>query len=698
MLKESLELHRQGRHEEAEKGYRSVLAENPLDGEALRLLGMLRRERGDREEAVRLLDRAHQLAPEQPGLLLMLGAIHAETGDYAKARDAYSRVLTLDPNISGAHTSLGQLSMIAGDRKLAEQHFRTALRANEDPHAVSGLGLLALDAGDVDTAMKHLTRAADLAPNDASIAFSLGRGFHQRGMQAFAEQAFLTALRLRPGMPQATHALGQMWINGGRAAEAEPLMRTLAQTRGFELPGRLGVADALRAQDKLEEAIAAYEHALELRPDHEAGLEAMLWSLNRLGRQDQAIERIDAIIAAHPQPARWRAERAAILASIGRYAEAAADWQFLHDATPDSVHAMVQLARLRERLGEHDVALALADKAAAIAPDDIDAAFVRTRAHLRDGDDATAESILAAFENKPISPDQARLSLNYLARIHDRTGRKGEAARFFTEAQRGMQGTLPILDTLPADYDVALAASQGEVWEHAPILLIGVPGSGVERIAALLADQAGLCVMRDRINSARDDGFDTRAFDHTRSDLDTAGVAVLREEYLAGLRARGIGTERPIVDWIVRWDARFLPYARRVLNGTRIVVVDRDPRDALINWLAFGAVPYMPLADFEPCVDWLARARQHTLFGVEHGGVPHLVVNAEQVLADPTGAGAELARFVGVDRLQPGPALASTEYALGGLPSRFPDGYWESYAEVLAAPFARVLDKPLAET
>ena len=58
--------------------------------------------------------------------------------------------------------------------------------------------------------MKYLTRAADLAPNDAPIAFSLGRGFSKRGMLAFAEQSFLRALQLRPGMPHASNALGQL--------------------------------------------------------------------------------------------------------------------------------------------------------------------------------------------------------------------------------------------------------------------------------------------------------------------------------------------------------------------------------------------------------------------------------------------------------------------------------------------------------
>ncbi|MCB1577437.1 MAG: tetratricopeptide repeat protein, partial [Xanthomonadales bacterium] len=55
-------------------------------------------------------------------------------------RDAYERALAIDPNLAGAHTALGHIAMMKGDAKLAEQYFRTALRVNEDPQALSGLG------------------------------------------------------------------------------------------------------------------------------------------------------------------------------------------------------------------------------------------------------------------------------------------------------------------------------------------------------------------------------------------------------------------------------------------------------------------------------------------------------------------------------------------------------------------------------
>ncbi len=698
MLRESIELHRQGRLAEAEDGYRSVLATQPNDGEAIRLLGILRRDRGDLAESEQLFARAHALAPEQPNLLLMLGAVRYQGGDYELARDAYERALALDPNLSGAHTTLGHIAMMSGNNTLAEQYFRTALRVKEDAQAYSGLGMLALEREDNDVAMKHLTRAADLSPNDAAIAFSLGRGFSRRGMIAFAEQAFRKALQLRPGLPQAHNALGQLLLTAERAAEAEPHMRALIGVRNFDLPGTLGLGDVHRALGQFDAAIAQYRRALELQPDHEAGFEALLWCLQQLGRTAEVLELLDRRIMQFPAQERWRAERATIHSRLGRHGDASTDWQVLHDRHPTSQQAAAELASARERNGELETAAAIADRAAVHFPQDATLALVRARAAFRHGDDATARKVLATLQSKPTSEHNARHALNYLGLLHDRAGEYDEAVRDFSAAQRGMQTLLPSLESVPAEYDAVLAGPLDAPWQHAPILLLGAPGSGVERIAALLADQPQLAVLRDRAQRPRNDGFDTRSFDHTHSELDSLRVDTLREEYLAPLRAMNVPFERTLVDWIPRWDARHLIFARRFLPGSRIIIVDRDARDSLLDWLAFGWLPGAAMSDLDMSAKWLARARAHLHFGVEHGGLDHLVINAEQVLADPAGAGAELARFVGVDTLVEGKGAATARQALGGMPTCFVDGRWNVYAETLADAFTTVTRDPYAQS
>ncbi|MEO7935961.1 MAG: tetratricopeptide repeat protein, partial [Dokdonella sp.] len=623
-------------------------------------------------------------------LLQMLGSVQLESGDIDAARNAYERALALDPNHAGAHTALGHIAMMGGDRKLAEQYLRTALRVEEDPQALSGLGTLALDSGDAESALKYLTRAADLAKNDASIAFTLGRAFAARGMAAFAEQAFRNALRLRPGLPHANNALGQLLIQDKRVAEAESYFRALTGVRGFELACDLGLGDVARMQERFEDAADAYRRALTIKPDHEACFEALMWSIGRLGRGDEVLALLDQRILDFPEQLRWRATRARLQSSRGRPAEAAADWQWLRERDPQNAEAAIELAQARERNGEFELADEIAEAAVPLAAGDANLTVIRVRSRMRKGDNDAALELLATIQLNKIDEDLSRTCMNLYGQLHDRAGNTSRATDYFREAQNGLPGTLPQLEKLPDNFEAEMTRSEGETWKHAPILLIGAPGSGVERIAALLADQVGVNVLRDRVQGLRNDCFDAAPVDLSGDETSAEDIAAYREAYLSTLRERGFDLEKPLIDWIPRFDAHSLLVAKRIMPGTRVILVERDARDALVNWLGFGWLPYAGLSSFESGVEWLGRAFNHLRLATQPASFPHLVVDAEKVLADPTTAGAELARFVGLASVLPGSLSKRMERGAGGLPNRFADGHWQAYAEPLAESFAKL--------
>ncbi len=694
MLRETIELHRQGRLDEAEQGYRAHVAANPNDVEGLRLLGILCRDRGALTEAATLIERAHELAPEQPNLLLMLGAIHFQNGDLDRSRADYTRALVLDPNLGGAHTTLGHIAMAKGEPELAEQHFRTALRVGEDGAAYAGLGTLLLDRGDVENAMKYLSHAADLSPNDAAIQFTLGRGFERRGMTAFAERAFLNALRLRPEFPHATHALAQLLINDKRPQDAEPFMRRLLDVPAFALGGALGLADIDRAQGRLVEAVEGYKRAMEMAPGHDMAAQALLWCLGQLDRVDEALALANEQIERFPQLDHWRVGRSVMFGNAQRFAEAAADQQVLHERDPKNPERSTQLAVWREWNRELDEAVRLAELTQTLAPGHPVTTFILARADLRKGDAAAATARLQGLATASMNEAQMRLQLNLLGRAADLAGDRGEAAQKFAAAQRGLPGQLPELAELSAELERILAEPMGEAWDRAPILLLGAPGSDAERIAALLADHPQISMLRDRAQGLRmrSDGFDNLAYEHALGALSEAEIQRLRADYLAPLNASGVGADRIVIDWIPRWDARLLAFVKKVMPGTRIIVAERDPRDALLNWMAFGWIPFGGFSDSQVAVEWAGRARRHVRHGLSVGDIPHLLVDPDQVMSDLPASAAELARFVGVDSLVAGHQSMLVGAGLGEMLVRFPPGHWQNYQEALAEPFARVME------
>ena len=695
MLKESIEHHRLGRLDEAEQGYREHLEGQPDDAEALHLLGLLRHQRGATAEAEDLLTRAHALAPDKAGIELSLGTLRFQTGDFDAARAHYEQALALDPNIGTAHSGLGQIALMRGERETAEQHFRIALRAGEDAQALAGLGALLLEREDLDAALRHLGRAADLAPNDPIIQMTLGRAFARRGTDAFAEKAFENALRVKPDLFAARQALGALTLKARRTREADSHYRALLSIAGAESTGHVGLGDVARVEGRFEDAAGAYRAALAIDPRQSAPARALAWSLMECGRNDEAIAAYDAYLALVPDDHEVRTARADLLMLIGRLHDAAADWRALATKNPADMQAQSRIALIDEHLGLLDAASAQAELVLRAQPADVEMLLIRIRAAMRDGDDAGAKSLLEGFDPATLTEGQRRLYWNYLGRLHDRAGDASEAVRCFVEAQKGAPASMPALDAPHPELELALTEPPGAPWREAPVLLLGTPGSGVERVAALLADQPGLTVLRDRIGTLqRADDFNQPRFQYYCGELSEADREALRTRYLSPLRAAGVALDRTIVDWLPRWDAHLLALVRRAFPGTRLVVVERDPRDALVNWLAFGWARGFACVDPLALSDWLHRARDHLHYADALDEPRRLVVGADALLDDPLANGGALARFLGLDALQPGANHAAMSRGLGALPVRFPRGHFERYREALAEPFARLEASP----
>lgn len=693
MLKNSIELHRQGRYAEADQGYREWLGQHPNDPEALFRFAILRRELGFYDEGEELMLRAHELAPDRPDILIGIGDVYVEKLDLAAACRRYEHALALDPNEPLAHISLGQALVRRGDLDRAEQHFHMALRLADAPAALAGLGGIALQRKDAERAIALLTRAAQIATTDSAIQFLLGRAFQLRDTPAFAEQAFRNALRLNPSLHPARHMLAQLLLEDGRHEESEEHYRTLAEHPSFGPIGVLGLADLARTRGDLAAAVEGYRAALAVSPGQAQVVVPLAWCLTELGRRDEAVAAYDAFLQHSPEDRTVRAARAEVNAATGRPAEAITEWTLLAEQDPDDLEAQIRLAQLHEQQGEYRTALAAAERVAEVKPGEPVTTMVRVRARLRDGDDAGARELLEAFGTRPLADGSRRLRLNALGQVHDRTGAYAEAVACFAEAQRGAPSALHALPrSIPAELDAALAEPAPAAWDRAPVLLLGLPGSGVERIAALLADQPGLAVLRDRSGRLqRNDDLAAPQFDAYRTGLDEAAIQAIRQRYLAPLQRADIDPDATLVDWLPRWDARLLLLLRRAMPGTRLVVVERDPRDALLNWLAFGWLPGIGCSDVGAAASWLARANRHLAYGAALDDPRRLHVDADAVLADPATGGAALSAFLGLGSLlRRGPELALADQWPGGLPSRFPAGHWRHYREALAEPFATV--------
>lgn len=305
-LQDVYSLHHAGRFDEAMRGYRAWLAQHPDDPDAMHLLGILLHRRGENAEALSLLARAAELQPDNPELALGHATLLRQAGDAAGASMAFYRALAMDPNLGGAHVGLGQLALDRDDAKLAEEHFRIALRAGDDGHALAGLGTIMLARGELDAAVGYLTRAAEMVPDYSVIQFLLGQAFSRRDLLTFAETALNNALRLQPDLHAARTWLAEVLLKDNRPAEARLLYLGLLPVPGYEVIAQIGLADAARMEELYEQSIVHYRAALALNPKLSVPTRMLAWVLATLGRNDEVIATYDTYLKAVPDDAEMR--------------------------------------------------------------------------------------------------------------------------------------------------------------------------------------------------------------------------------------------------------------------------------------------------------------------------------------------------------------------------------------------------------
>ncbi len=246
-LRRAMELHRQGRVDEAVTVYHGLLERYPKHPDVNHFLGMAEYQRGKLDLAVALIRHAIAL---QPGNALYhgnLGRIHLNREEYAAAATAFRAALALTPADAELLHLLGRALRLDGDAEAALPFLQRAAAARPDAvrvlqdlaEALAGVrqnaaaagvfrSILDLSPHDTDAlrglahslrvlnrsseAIALLEQAITLQPGNPKIHCEHGEALGEVGQFDAAAASFGAALQQRPGYPVAVAcllALGQ---------------------------------------------------------------------------------------------------------------------------------------------------------------------------------------------------------------------------------------------------------------------------------------------------------------------------------------------------------------------------------------------------------------------------------------------------------------------------------------------------------
>jgi len=244
---------------------------------------------------------------EKPEAMIISAKDYFAKNDSKAAVIQIKNALQSDPNLPEARFLLGSALLDSGDPVGAETELRKALDLKHPQDAVvPPLAKAMLAQGQAKKLTEEFAKIDLTQPQaKASLQMSLASAYAMQSKPDLAHTALNAALLAEPGyapalIAQARQKAGQGDIDGALAMTDEVIAKSPQSYDAWKLKGDL----LLFGKNQVNDALAAYRKAVEIKPDFMAGQAAVTTILMQKGDLAAAtvqIEQLKKLAANHPQ-------------------------------------------------------------------------------------------------------------------------------------------------------------------------------------------------------------------------------------------------------------------------------------------------------------------------------------------------------------------------------------------------------------
>ena len=681
MQEKIIEALRRNAADEALTIAREWIHQSPESAQAHRWLAVASQQRGDHSDALRSIERAIELAPDDDALQLVRANLLIAGRQWEEANVALNKASDLNPNQLGAYLMQAQLALGRGDLDEAERLNRLASRVEpEHPQLAVVEGMLALQRGNVDAGLKQVTAALQQAPEDVQLRYVLGFLYMRKQHWAFAEQAFRGVVEKIPHAHNVHALIADLLNRQDRPGEAAEQLAPLLADPATSTPSLQRAAGLLHlAAGQAEAALPLLRGALAARPADLPTLQGLVSAWRSLGLDEDARAALEAALATTTDaPDLWRA-RLVFAPDVEAWRGIIERWVA---AMPDTTLPLEVLLQRQQQDGDRAGADATADRLLKQSPEH-PASRLQVLDSLQLQDPAATIAQIEAWLLPATGVSERRFLLGLLGLSQDQAGHSDKALAAWSRMQAELAPQLVPLPPLSAPrMEWPALATRAD---DAPMVMFlwGAPGSGVERLAEVMGAM-GDPFRADRFGpQPPQDGFQTYAV------IDGLVSGSLSGEEVAARWRQALPSPQlatgDVFDWLPWWDNALLMALRPHLREGMLVMAIRDPRDMLLDWLAFGSAAPFALPSVLEGAQWLAGSLSQAAALFEHQWYPNRVVRTDTIGTDARVAADLLGEALGMQL----PAPASVG------PVHFPAGHWRHYREALSEAFA--LLTPIAQ-
>ena len=607
-LQQAVAAHKEGKLQDAERLYRSVLQAQPEHPDANHNLGVLAAAVDRPLESIALFKVAVQANPkiEQFWLSYIDALIKAELFNEAKkvlaagersgvsaeklvtfqkqlqvnvSRDANkaAKKQTLSEKrkrlaekkkskkrkaqgaSSGTEPSQDQLNHLVGHYQAGRLEDAETLarsltqKCPNHPFAWKTLGLVFKQTGRLNESLLSMEESVELSPQDAESHSNLGVTLKELGRLDDAEASYRKAIALKPDYAEAHYNLGNTLKELGRLDDAEASFRKAIFLKPDYAEAHSNLGVTLRELGRLDDAEASHRKAMALKPDYAEPYSNLGNTLREVGRLDDAEASFRKAIAMKPDYAEAYSNLGNTLIELGRLDDAEASFRKAIALKPDYAEAHSNLATVKTFSSE-------------------DEQFCQMHALYRDSAISEKSRCHICFALAKASEDLKDCATAFKFYAEGNALRKKQLG--YDKAQDST-----LFAKLKASYPPMTAKTITPTivaFKPAPIFIVGMPRSGTTLVEQIISSHP-LVTGAGELSCVSAYG---RALATGQTPIDAKALPTFREQYLDALQQHSEG--KAIVTDKMPQNFQFLGLIAKALPEAKIIHVKRDP--AAVCW------------------------------------------------------------------------------------------------------------------
>lgn len=285
--------------------------------------------------------------PDHPGLLAALGGIFVQRGEYAKAVELLAKAALFAEGDLRILSDYGAALTMAGRAAEAEQVLKMAKSLGEaDDNLLFNLARSLYVQHKYAESLIVLQGVHQMADDVCKLRGDLHK---ELGDWRSAATAYFEAMRLNPGCASYLNDLGVLLELNGDPGQRLAYWESVTQDRNAHPIAFFFFGNALAADNRLHEALAAYERATTQAPNMAEALNNQALILGKLGREAEAVAVLERATAADPRLVAARSNLGSILARNNALSEAEVMLSRALALDPDCIDVQVNYGALLMR-------------------------------------------------------------------------------------------------------------------------------------------------------------------------------------------------------------------------------------------------------------------------------------------------------------------------------------------------------------